>query len=487
MVISCQSFNITLSGTKRRRNIYCNISKTDPIQYSKMKLTDLSAATTLTHRLKPEALLALSFLLVILLGTVLLYLPFSTHNEISLLDALFTSTSATCVTGLIVVDTGTDFTFFGQTIILLLFQFGGIGVMSFAALAFYMLGIRLSLRAQEATSSAIVQSEIASEVKPMFVKIIKLIFTFEIIGALILFFGFLPYTNVTGALWSAVFHSVSAFCNAGFSLYPDSLIGFRDSFIVLTTISILIIVGGIGYPVLSNLSKFYNRKISTNGSLRILTLHTKVTILTTVLLLVMGALFLFAFEMEPGDTILQRASLSIFQSITARTAGFNTTEIGLLPGASLFIIIILMFIGGSPGSCAGGIKTTTFTLWMAQMWSRIHEGYGTQLFGRYIPHEIIRRASTIIGIAIWWNILGLFILLATQSHTISFKEMLFEQISAFGTVGLSTGITPSLNAVGRLWIIATMYIGRVGPLTIIVLMLRRKPQIRYPEGRIMVG
>ncbi len=443
----------------------------------------------LLRKTKPEAFLATSFLAMILIGTILLTLPFSTISGITFIDAFFTSTSATCVTGLVVVDTGTTFTLFGQAVILILMQFGGIGIMTFAALAFHILGIRLSLRAQEATSSSIIQNNFASEFKPILFRIISLIMIIELIGAVLLFIGFLPKADPQSAIWSAVFHSVSAFCNAGFSLYSDSLIGFRDNPIIIATIIFLIIIGGIGFPVLDDIGRFIKNKTSKSYKINRISLHSKVVILTSLGLIIIGTIFLFVFSFNSDYGIFQRISISFFQSVTARTAGFNTIEIGNLPSVSILILIVLMFIGGSPGSCAGGIKTTTFSLWISQMWSRLHEGYGTNVFGRYIPQEITRRVSTIIGISIWWNIIGTFILLATQhlSSTMSFEDIFFEQISAFGTVGLSTGITSSLNLLGKLWIIITMYIGRIGPLTIIVLMLRKKTTIRYPEGRIMVG
>jgi len=440
----------------------------------------------------PESLLVAGFGGLIAVGTLLLSLPWSHRGTVGVLDALFTATSAVCVTGLAVVDTGTDFSIFGQIVILILIQAGGIGVMSFAALAFQLLGRRLSLTAQAALTNSMLQRELASEFGSIFRRILGFVLITEGAGAALLFAGMVPARGAAHAAYSAIFHSVSAFCNAGFSLYADSLTGWRNNPIVITTMMLLIFLGGIGHPVVVDLWRRMRlaRRRETSGPNR-LELSSAVALATSGVLILGGVVLLPVFGLTPGeDRWTCRLWNALFQSVTARTAGFNTVDIGALPLASLMLIVLLMFVGGSPGSCAGGIKTTTFTLWLAKLWGFLEGGKWPRLFGRHIPGEIGRRASLIIGLAAMWNIVGLLLLLATERGTpgIGMHDVLFEQVSAFGTVGLSTGLTAELSVVGKLWIIATMFVGRLGPLTVAVWAFARKaPGVRYPEGRIMIG
>lgn len=440
----------------------------------------------------PEGLLVAGFGALIFLGAGLLLLPWAHHGQIGPLEALFTATSAVCVTGLIVVDTGGDFTVFGQLVILAMIQAGGIGVMSFAAVAYQLLRRRLNLRAQAALANAMLQREAAAEFRDIFRRILHFVLLAESLGALLLFVGMLPAKRAADAAYSAVFHAVSAFCNAGFSLYSDSLIGFRGNAVVMTTVMALIIMGGIGHPVaIDAWQRIRPRRGSNATSLRKLTLSSRVAIWTSGVLIAAGFALLLASGLTTNETTwTDRVVGALFQSITARTAGFNTVEIGDLGLAPQFLLVILMFIGGSPGSCAGGIKTTTFALWIAKLTSRLRGAKGPRLFGRYIPGEITRRVSTIIGLSMAWNLVGVLLLLATEGTRpeVGMQDVVFEQISAFGTVGLSTGLTPELSVVGRLWIIVTMFVGRLGPLTLALSMFtRRQARIQYPEGRIMIG
>lgn len=440
----------------------------------------------------PEGLLIGGFAGLIAAGTFLLSLPWSHHGGVGPLDAFFTATSAVCVTGLVVVDTGTEYTVFGQIIILLLIQAGGIGVMSFAGLAFQLFGRRMSLRAQAALSSSMLQREVASEFRGIFTRILRFVLIAEAVGAALLFIGMLPVKGVMHAAYSAVFHSVSAFCNAGFSLYPDSLTGLRTSPVVMTTVMALIVLGGIGHPVVVDLwRKLLALRTRKSVGPQRLTLSSRVALWTSGALVAGGLGLLLVLGLTPAEQPLTtRLSCALFQSVTARTAGFNTMDIGKLPLASLMLLVLLMFVGGSPGSCAGGIKTTTFALWLAKLWSRLRGEKGARLFDRHIPGEIIRRASIIMSIAVLWNLVGLVLLLATERSTAGagMHDVLFEQVSAFGTVGLSTGLTPRLSVAGKLWIITTMFVGRLGPLTLAVwAFTRRAPGVRYPEGRIMIG
>lgn len=438
----------------------------------------------------PESLLVVGFGGLIGIGTVFLALPWSHKGSVGVLDAFFTATSAVCVTGLVVVDTGTDYTTFGQLVILLLIQAGGIGVMSFAALAFALLGRRLSLSAQAALSSSMLQREVASEFRGIFRRIITFVLIAEAAGAVLIFVGMLPSRGVAHAAYSAVFHSISAFCNAGFSLYADSLTGNNP--VVTSTVMVLIILGGIGHPVAVDLWRklLVALRGETSGPNR-LELSSTVALSTSGVLILVGLALLFLLGLTPGEgSWPSRLWNALFQSVTARTAGFNTVDIGALPLSSLMLIVLLMFVGGSPASCAGGIKTTTFTLWLATMLSLVRGEKRPRLFGRHIPGEIARRASLIIGLAVIWNLVGLVLLLATEGHSpgVGMHDVIFEQVSAFGTVGLSTGLTPKLSVFGKLWIIVTMFVGRLGPLTLAVWAFTRKaPGVRYPEGRIMIG
>ena len=440
----------------------------------------------------PEGLLVASFALTIVLGGLLLWLPLSHNGPLGFLQALFTSSSAVCVTGLAVVDTGTKFTVFGQLVILLLIQAGGLGVMSFAALAYQLLRRRMTLRAQAALSSAMLQQDVGNAFAGLFGRIVRFVLLAELIGFVLLFLALWPGHGPGHAAYSALFHSVSAFCNAGFSLYPDSLIRLRDNPLLAATIMALIILGGIGHPVAVDLWQRLTALVHGNDARGArLTLNSRVALVSTGLLLLAGFVLLLIFGMTPAEASWgERINAALFQSVTSRTAGFNTVDMARLAPSSLFVLVMLMFIGGSPASCAGGIKTTTFSLWLAKLWSSLRGQQRTQLFGRYIPDEISRRVSMIIGLSLLWNVLGILLLLETETATagVGMHDVVFEQISAFGTVGLSSGLTPQLSIFGMIWIMASMFVGRLGPLTLAMWMLtRRAPQIRYPEGRIMIG
>lgn len=427
-------------------------------------------------RLPTEFTLASGFLVIILIGTILLLLPISHHGDISFIDALFTATSAVCVTGLTVLKIGSDFTFFGQIIILILIEVGGMGFMTFAVLGAELFRKRVSLKTQTIASYSTIQQDIAQNFRNLFKEIAIIVFIIEGIGTVFLFFAFYD-GDLLSSFYFALFHSLSAFCNAGFSLYEDSLIGFSKNSLVVFPIMILIIIGGLGYPVLIEIvEKVRNKKM------RFWSLHTKIVIFTSLLLITIGFVFLHFYENLSFTD-------SLFQSITARTAGFNTLEIRTLSTPSLCLLILLMFIGGSPASCAGGIKTSTFVIGLNYLWSNIVGEKRHHIGGYFIPGEISRKTITIMGLAVVWNFIGFFILLITENANLpNVFRLFFEQISAFGTVGLSTGITGSLSSFGKLWITITMFIGRIGPLTF-VLLLFNKPtfDIKYPEGKVFIG
>jgi trk system potassium uptake protein len=440
----------------------------------------------------PQTGLIGGFAAAILLGALILCLPWSQHGRVGFLDALFTSTSAVCVTGLTVVDTGTEFTFFGQIVIVVLIQTGGIGIMSFAGLAFQLLGRRMSLQSQAVLQDTFFQRDVAGEFQRTFKAILMLTFLIEATGALLIWIFLLPRMDVGPALFSAIFHSVSAFCNAGFSIYADNLISVRNSPGILIVIMLLIILGGLGYTVLNEMWTRGRRSVLKVGyrKPRGFSMHGRLVLWVTSFLLIGGSVGVLVFgltsnEVTWGEKILN----AVFQSVTARTAGFNSVDIGKLPGTSLFILIVLMFIGGSPGSCAGGVKTTTTAIWIARIKAALRGERDVQLLGRRIPWQQVGRADLLVALAICWNMAGILLLYTTESLAPeSHLGLVFEQISAFGTVGLSTGLTPSLSSAGKGWIIATMFVGRLGPLTMAMWMApTHKTHVRYPKGTVMIG
>lgn len=439
--------------------------------------------------ISPARLLVLSFAGAILTGALLLWLPFSHHGNVGPMEALFTATSAVCVTGLIVVDTGSEFTVFGQLVILLLIQTGGLGIMTFAAIAMKLGGARMSLTHQKALEDSIFQRNAAEEFSHMFPRILKMVAVIELAGFALLCMGLLKTEQSWSAVYSAFFHTISAFCNAGFSLYSDSLCRFNGNAVVVGTVMTLIVLGGLGHVVLREL-QLEIRRMALREPLtyaRRFSFHTRVVLIVSGVLILGGAvgLAIFGMGINPGTGLIGPA---LFQSITARTAGFNTVDIGRLTMPATLLIILLMFIGGSPGSCAGGIKTTSFAIWLARVRSALRGREEVSLLGRMIPPELVLRAVAVIGLAFMWNAVGILILSELLPTGAPLRDIVFEQMSAFGTVGLSTGLTPQLTAGCRLWIIATMFIGRLGPLTLVLSFLTEKrPQQRYAEGRVMIG
>ncbi len=436
-----------------------------------------------------SALLVQWFAGLILVGTVLLSLPFSHgRSTVGVLDAFFTTASAVCVTGLATVDTGRDFSLAGQWIILTLIQLGGLGILTFLALAFRALGRRMDLQSQAAVEDAFYQKNAAAQFTESFWRILKVVAVIEIAGALILFAALLPGHAVGHSMYSAIFHSISAFCNAGFSLYSDSLEGLRGNPVFMTAIMLLIFMGGIGHAVLGELAVAIRSRLRsrrTGAAPHRFSLNARIALKVSLLLIVVGAL-LIAVSGTPSQDPVGRVSDALFQSVTARTAGFNSVPVGQLPLASLFVLIILMFVGGSPGSCAGGIKTTTLAVWWARFRATFRGDFRAVLGKRYIPEEIGRKVTMLVGLALTWNLLGVLVLTWTERAPLD--QVIFEQVSAFGTVGLSMGLTPELSVAGKLWIILTMFVGRVGPVTIAMSSIRSsRASVQYAEGRVMIG
>ncbi len=441
---------------------------------------------------RPEAYLIGTFGGLILLGTLLLSLPFAhTADPVSPLDAFFTATSAVCVTGLIVVDTGTAFSFAGQTVILLLIQFGGLGIMTFAALIIQVTGAKLSLRSQAALHGVFYQQDAASRYRQNLRWIIALTLGIETLGAILLYFLLPDGFDRGNAAYVAVFHAVSAFCNAGFSTFSDSLIGVRHHAGFMAVISALIILGGLGYTVLFECVRRGWSRLLRRPRPIVWSLNTRVVIVTSFALILLGAALLDLLGMKASESSwTARTGNAVFQAITARTAGFNTVDIGLLPVPSLLWLIFLMFVGGSPGSCAGGVKTTSLAIWLARIKARLLFREDVTFGDRRIPADLVRRTGLLIGVSVLFNLAGIMILAIAEMGRpdVQLEDIIFEQVSAFGTVGLSTGLTPTLTTIGKLWIIVSMFVGRLGPLTMALMVIERQTAaVRLPEERLMVG
>lgn len=436
----------------------------------------------------PPKVLVIGFALIILLGAILLTLPIATKNGQGLpwIDALFTATSATCVTGLVVVDTGDTFTLFGQIIILTLIQVGGLGFMTFATFFAVLLGKRISFQDRLLLQEALNKTSVEG-----IVKLVKRIFVFtliiEAIGGILLSIRFAYDLPLDRAIYFGLFHSISNFNNAGFDLM-GGFKGFTgyvgDPYVSLILIT-LIFLGGIGFIVLNEIYEYHQTK---NFSL-----HSKVVLLTSAILIVVGTVLIFSFEFSNPKTLqplsgVDKVISSLYQAVAPRTAGSNTLNIPDLTQSSLLLIIFLMFIGGSPGSTAGGIKTSTFSVLLGAVWSQIKGKEDVTFYKRRVPYDLIYRSLTIAscGLAI---VIGVTMLLTITEHSNDFLLILFEASSAFGTVGLSMGLTPTLSIAGKFIIIFTMFAGRVGILTIAFAIARkRKPDpFRYPEGKVMIG
>jgi trk system potassium uptake protein len=438
--------------------------------------------------LDPPKILVLGFSFIILIGAFLLTLPAATVDGKGLpwLDALFTATSATCVTGLVVVDTGTTFTLFGQLVILGLIQIGGLGFMTFATLFALILGKRISLKERLLIKESLNNLSIDGVVR--LVKRI-LIFTvvIELIGGILLAIRFSFDFQLSKAIYFGFFHAISNFNNAGFDLMGDfrSLTGYVDDPLVTLVVCALITLGGIGFIVMNEVYEYrQTRRFS---------LHTKIVLLMSSILIVFGTILIFILEYQNPKTLQPLSTFgkflaSLYQAVTPRTAGSNTLNIPDLTQPTLFLIIFLMFVGASPGSTGGGIKTTTFATLLGAVWSNIKGKDDVIFFRNRILYDTIYKALTVTVSGLFLVMMITMLLTITEPNK-DFLMLLFEATSAFATVGLSMGLTPELSTVGKILIIFTMFAGRVGPLTIAyAVALNRKPApFKYPKGRIMIG
>jgi trk system potassium uptake protein TrkH len=447
--------------------------------------------------MQPATLILLSFLFVIAVGTCLLTLPISTHaGSIPLIDALFTATSAVCVTGLTVVDPGTCYTKFGQWVIVLLIQIGGLGLMTISVALFRLIGRSIPFKQRMA-----MQDVFAHVPREDILKLVKHVVLFTLLvelgGVILLTIHWADEFSLGRSVYLGVFHSISAFCNAGFSLFPDNFMRYSGSWLLNFTICGLIVVGGIGFPVLHDLYLQFRHRKGKRGKL---TVQTKTVLVTTAVLIAGGALVFGFLERDfvgARVSVAERVLTPVFQSITCRTAGFNTVDIGALGDATLFLMIFLMFVGASPGSTGGGVKTTTLAVISAFSLSRLRRSRRVNMFKKTIPDETVVRSASLILISI--SVIGIVLFLILISSAASqlgatgfqrpFLAYFFETVSAFGTVGLSMGATASLTTWSKAWIVAMMIIGRVGVLTFSYVIVGSTPKkgIEYAEEGVMIG
>ncbi len=434
-------------------------------------------------------IISLGFIIIILTGVLLLKLPFATKSgeAADWMTAIFTATSATCVTGLVVVDTFTYWSRFGQAVILCLIQIGGLGFMSIGIFLLLFFRKRIGLRERGLMQESVSALQISG-----MVRIVKMIIAgtvlFEGIGAVLLSIRFIPMLGIKEGVFYSVFHAISAFCNGGFDLMGrygqySSLVMFYDDWLVNIVIMGLITIGSLGFLVWQDIR---DKKLNFKRY----RLHTKIVLVMTFAVLIVSSVLFMIFEWNntmAGMTVWQRIWSSMFSSVTARTAGFNSVDTGLLTDSSKLLTIFLMFMGGSPGSTAGGIKTTTVVVVFLYLWSNMRNDTGCNIFGRRLDDEVIKRASLVFYINLFLAMGAGLMICAVQR--LDFLDILFEVISAIGTVGMTTGITRSLNMVSRVILILLMYCGRVGSMTFAMSFIekRKNAPVKLPVEKITVG
>ncbi len=450
-----------------------------------------------------ERILVGSFLMAILTGTLLLEMPImqqvDTSEKLGFVDALFTATSATCVTGLVVRDTGGDFSFWGQLVILILIQLGGLGIITFTNIMIVLRRGRLTVAQrllQEESTGLLPNLPAKTILKRVFV----FTFMFELVGAAVFAWRFHEAygQNWNEAVWNGIFHSVSAFCNAGFALFSQSFVPMRGDLVITGTLMVLIVAGGIGFVVFADFGRLLRLRF-LHHRVR-LAFHSRVVLLSSMALLFVGCVVFVLTESSgeamAGHGLGGRLLDGLFQSVTCRTAGFNTIDTGQMTNASLVLTMFLMVIGASPGSSGGGMKTTTFAVIVALIVSRVRSRKGVALLGRCASHEAVSKALTTVG---GYALLIFFAVTLLQLTEIggalgasargAFMDLLFETVSAVGTVGLSTGVTGDLSIAGRMVIIFCMFAGRLGPVLVAVSLIGRKRQLgyHYAEEPLIIG
>lgn len=444
------------------------------------------------NKLSYIQIFALGFLAVILIGTILLCLPVSSkaNQWTSFLDALFTSTSATCVTGLIVFDTFTHFSLFGQIVILLLIQVGGLGLMTFIAIISIILGKKVSFYKRKSLMQTTGSINLSETVNLLFV-IFKITFAIELIGAILLSIRFIPMFGTWEGIYYSIFHSISAFCNAGFDLMGrfseySSLTTFASDKLVLITIMLLVICGGLGFVVWKDIAKHKFR-------FKNYSLHSKIVLVTSLSLILVGAVVTFTCEynnvmanLSFGDKIVN----ALFQSVTCRTAGFNSIAQNTLSGATVVISVFLMFVGGSPSSTAGGVKTTTFSILLLNTFAMAKKNKSVETKRRKFDDSLIKQASAIFNTYLLLILISMMIILpSVEKSGIGFVECLYEVVSAIATVGIAMGTTANFSVIAKIVLIMLMFIGRIGGFSM-VMMLNKKQTIaptKKPNADILIG
>ncbi len=431
----------------------------------------------------PPLILSAIYAVFIVVGAIVLKLPISHTKAITWSDALFTATSAVTVTGLVVLDTGADFTLFGQIVIAFLIQLGGLGLMTFAVLVLGALGLPIGITGQIYLRDDLNQNSMAQLTK-LVKTILKVVLILEVGGAMLLTLVFIPDYGTFQGIWESIFHSISAFNNAGFSTFPNGLVDYATNPLINIVIPALFILGGIGYVVFHD--------IFSKSGWNYWSLHTKIMLLGTAILIIFSVAMFAILEWNNPRTLgqfdspISRLIVSWFQGVTTRTAGFNTTDIGGLHDSTSVMFIALMVIGGGPASTAGGIKVTTFVVMLLATVAFFKRQQQLHAFGRSISLEHVLKVMALAAISGVLVFVAVFLL--TASHEGHFLDICFEVASAYGTVGLSRGYTGKLSDFGRAIIIAVMFLGRVGPLTLgFFIATRTTPRVRYPEGSLHLG
>lgn len=449
-------------------------------------------ASSFLFRLKlaPAQVVLLSFGGWITLGALILMLPVSAApgKSISFIDALFMSTSATCVTGLSTISLPDEFSIFGQMVMLLLTQVGGLGIMTLSSSMALIMGKNLQMR-EQVIMQDVLDASGAEELLQLIVDIVRYTFLIEFIGAMVLTVGFYQEGFEIGqALYFGFYHSIMAFCNAGYALFNNNLEDFKFEPLISMTVAFLLIMGGIGFSVMKDLVT----TLKSKRSLRSLSVHTKIVLSVNTLLIAFGTIYLFFGEFLHAFqemSMWQRFQVSFFQAVTPRTAGFNTINLNALHPHSLYMMILLMFIGASPGSTGGGVKTTTFAVLLQSVTATLKGKSEVEFFERKIPSTVVVKSIAIFIISLIVVSAGVLVMMRLEPDK-SFLAIFFEVTSAFGTVGLSLGITPFLTSIGKFVIIMLMFVGRVGPLTLVLAVGSRAvmpSKVEYPEGKILIG
>ena len=440
------------------------------------------------REISPYIIILVSFIIIILIGGFLLSLPIAIENgqRTNLLEGMFTATSAVCVTGLTVNDVSKVYNLFGKTVIMILIQLGGIGIITFSAIVVMMISKKVGYFTKKLIQEDI-NTNTTFEIQKFVKKVLITVFTIEITGAAILFLKFIQMFDYRTAIYYSIFHSISAFCNAGFALFTNNLSDFKNSMIINITIPLLIFFGGIGFATILNIYQYFLKKD------RRLTTTTRIAIKMSIFLIIFGTILTFVLEYSNNKTLgtlpfFEKIGAAFFQSVTTRTAGFNTISIAELREPTVFLFVLLMFIGASPGSTGGGIKTTTVGLILFGIVTTIKNKEHLEYNKRRISWKIYNKAMVIVFISIIYVVVILFLLIWLED--IRVIELGFELVSAFGTVGLSRDLTPQLSDISKLLIMITMFVGRVGPLTIALALSKvknSKGRYVYPKEDILIG